>query len=53
MGNVGAGIEFRFGRTAQWGIHAELSDFISDFHQSGLGGAQNDIVYTGGISLSF
>ena len=51
-GNFGAGIEFRFGREGRWGIHAEVRDFISDFDLSGVDGTQNDVIYTGGISLT-
>jgi len=50
-GNFGGGIEFRFNRN--WGIQAEARDFVSSFDRLGIDSTQHDIVYTGGISLSF
>jgi len=49
-GNVGAGIEYRFGR---WGIQAEVRDIISTFDRFGVDKTQHDVVWTGGITLSF
>jgi hypothetical protein len=49
-GNVGAGIEYRIGR---WGVQAEVRDIISTFDRFGIDKTQHDVVWTGGITLSF
>ena len=51
-GNFGAGIEYRVGRSARWGIQAEVRDFISEFDAFGLEDTQHDVVYTAGLSLT-
>ncbi|MBI4539181.1 MAG: outer membrane beta-barrel protein [Gemmatimonadetes bacterium] len=50
-GNFGGGIEFRVNR--YWGIQAEARDFVSSFDRLGIDSTQHDVVYTGGISLTF
>jgi hypothetical protein len=49
-GNFGAGLEYRLGR---WGIQAEVRDIVSTFERFGIDKAQHDIVWTGGITVSF
>jgi hypothetical protein len=49
-GNLGAGLEYRF---ARWGVQAEVRDVISSFDRFGVEKTQHDIVWTGGITLSF
>ncbi|MBI4409535.1 MAG: outer membrane beta-barrel protein [Gemmatimonadetes bacterium] len=49
-GNFGVGFEYRFGR---WGFQVEGRDFVSKFDHFGVDQTQHDLVYTGGISLSF
>lgn len=49
-GNVGAGLEYRFGRV---GIRAEGRDFIYTFDRYGFDKTQHDIAWQGGVTLSF
>ncbi|HKW41979.1 MAG TPA: outer membrane beta-barrel protein [Gemmatimonadales bacterium] len=49
-GNVGAGLEYRFGRV---GIRAEGRDFIYKFDRYGFDKTQHDIAWQGGLTLSF
>lgn len=50
VGSFGGGIEYRFRR---WGLQAEVRDLVSQFEHFGLDQTQHDVVYTGGITLSF
>lgn len=52
-GNVGVGVELRFGQTGRWGIHTEVRDFISNFDRLGHDETLNDVVWTGGVSVNF
>lgn len=52
-GNAGVGVEYRRGARGRWGVQLEVRDFISSFDTRGLSRTQNDIVWTGGITLSF
>ncbi len=49
-GNVGAGLEYRFGR---WGIRAEGRDYVYKFDRYGFDKTQHDIAWQGGVTLSF
>lgn len=49
-GNVGAGLEYRFGRV---GIRAEGRDFIYKFDRYGFDKTQHDIAWQGGVTVSF
>ncbi|HVH68276.1 MAG TPA: outer membrane beta-barrel protein [Gemmatimonadales bacterium] len=49
-GNVGAGLEYRFGRV---GIRAEGRDYIYKFDRYGFDKTQHDIAWQGGLTLSF
>ncbi len=49
-GNVGAGVEYRFGRV---GLRAEGRDYIYKFDRYGFDKTQHDIAWQGGVSLSF
>jgi outer membrane protein with beta-barrel domain len=49
-GNVGAGLEYRFGRV---GIRAEGRDFVYKFDRYGFDKTQHDIAWQGGLTLSF
>lgn len=50
VGSFGGGVEYRFRR---WGIQAEVRDLVSKFERFGFDKTQHDIVYTGGMTLSF
>ncbi len=52
-GNVGLGLEARFGDEGRWGIHTEVRDFISNFDVAGVDETLHDIVWTGGFSINF
>lgn len=52
-GNFGAGVELRFGEMGRWGINTEVRDFVSNFDRFGFDRTQNDVVWTGGISVNF
>jgi hypothetical protein len=49
-GNFGAGLEYRFGRI---GVRAEGRDFISKLGRFGFNRTQHDLVWGGGITVSF
>lgn len=51
-GSFGGGVEYRF-PSSQWGINLEVRDFVSDFEFYGIDETQHDVVWTGGITLSF
>lgn len=52
-GNVGVGLEVRFGETGRWGIHTEVRDFISEFDRAQLNETLHDVIWTGGLSFNF
>lgn len=52
-GNFGVGVEFRFGEMSRWGINTEVRDFVSNFDRQGIDRTQNDLVWTGGLTLNF
>jgi hypothetical protein len=52
-GNVGAGLELRFGMDGRWGVFTEVRDFISNFDRFGLDETLHDVIWTGGLSFSF
>ena len=52
-GNFGAGLELRFGEMGRWGINTEVRDFVSNFDRHGFDRTQNDVVWTGGLTLNF
>lgn len=49
-GNIGAGLEYRYRRI---GFRAEGRDFIYEFDRFGFDNTQHDIIWDGGITLSF
>jgi len=49
-GNVGAGVEYRFGRI---GLRAEGRDYIYKFDRYGFDKTQHDIAWQGGVTVSF
>src|SRR5438034_4217726 len=49
-GNFGAGLEYRFGRA---GIRAEARDNVYKLDRYGFDKTQHDIVWQGGVTLSF
>src|SRR5579884_589072 len=49
-GNFGAGVEYRFGRI---GVRAEGRDFVYTFDRYGFDKTQHDIVWDGGVTVSF
>lgn len=49
-GNFGAGLEYRFGR---FGVRAEGRDYVYQFDRYGFDKTQHDIVWDGGITVSF
>ncbi len=49
-GNVGAGVEYRFGR---FGVRAEGRDFVYKFDRYGFDRTQHDIAWQGGVTVSF
>lgn len=49
-GNLGAGLEYRYRRI---GFRAEGRDFIYEFERFGFDNTQHDIIWDGGITLSF
>ncbi len=49
-GNFGAGVEYRFKRI---GVRAEGRDFIYKFDRYGFDKTQHDIVWGGGVTVSF
>jgi len=52
-GNFGAGVELRFGHSGRWGINTEVRDFVSSFDRLGFDETLHDVIWTGGISLTF
>lgn len=52
-GNVGAGLELRFGETGRIGINTEIRDAISNFKTAGYDQTLNDVVWTGGLTLNY
>ena len=50
--SFGAGVEYRF-PSSRWGINLEARDYVSDFEFYGIDETQHDLVWTGGITLSF
>lgn len=49
-GNFGGGLEYRFGR---FGVRAEGRDYVYQFDRYGFDKTQHDIVWDGGITVSF
>ncbi|MBI3983312.1 MAG: hypothetical protein HY337_10380 [Gemmatimonadetes bacterium] len=49
-GNFGAGIEYRYRRL---GFRAEGRDFIYEFQRFGFDNTQHDVVWEGGLTVSF
>lgn len=52
VGSFGGGVEYRF-PSSRWGINLEARDFVSSFESFGIDETQHDVVWTGGITLSF
>lgn len=52
-GNVGAGLELRFGETGRFGITTEVRDYLSSFDRLGFDETQNDVIWTGGLTMNF
>ena len=49
-GNVGAGLEYRFGR---WGVRAEGRDYVYKFDRYGFDRTQHEVAWQGGVTVSF
>lgn len=52
-GNFGAGLEYRLPGQSYWGLSVEVRDFVSRFQRSYVDDTQNDVVWTGGLTLTF
>ena len=52
-GNVGLGLELRFGQDGRWGVHTEVRDYISNLTVAELDETIHDVIWTGGISINF
>ena len=50
--SFGGGVEYRF-PSSRWGVNLEARDYVSSFELYGIDETQHDLVWTGGITLSF
>lgn len=52
-GNVGGGLEYRFGAMQQFGVNTEVRGFGSNFEAFGIDETLWDVTWTGGLTFAF